>query len=258
MSNYVSKSVRKNILITGASSGLGYEMARQFAAMGRNLAICARREDQLQALKTELDAINPDIDVLIKPLDVLDYDAVERVFNEVKAHFGQLDRVIVNAGMGKGQALGNGYFHANRQTAETNFVAAIAQCDAAMAIFREQNAGHLVAVSSLAALRGMSGTTMVYSATKAGVAVLMEGLQMDLLDSPIKVTTLFPGYILTDINRDMKNVMFRADLQSGTRSIVKAIEREKPKAYVPGITWWLLGHIMRRLPLRILKKAGGQ
>ncbi|MFT5603625.1 MAG: short-subunit dehydrogenase [Paracoccaceae bacterium] len=250
--------MRKNILITGASSGLGYEMAKQFAAKGRNLALCARREDQLQALKAELLEIDGSIDVLIKPLDVLDYDAVERVFNEVHSHFGVLDRVIVNAGMGKGQALGKGYFHANRKTAETNFVAAIAQCDAAMAIFRKQNAGHLVAISSMAGLRGMSGTTMVYSATKAGVAVLMEGLQMELLDSPINCTTIFPGYILTDINRDMKKVMFRADLESGTRSIVKAIEREKPKAYVPGITWWILGHIMRRLPLRILKKAGGQ
>ncbi len=250
--------MRKNILITGASSGLGREMARQFAVLGRNLALCARREDQLLELRGELQAINPDIDVLIRPLDVLDYEAVESVFNEVHQHFGQLDRVIVNAGIGKGQALGTGGFRGNRQTAETNFVAFIAQCEAAMAIFRQQNAGHLVGIASIAALRGMAGTTMVYSASKAAVAVLMEGLQMDLLDSPIQTTTIYPGYILTDINRDMKNVMFRADLETGTRSIVKAIEKEKAKAYVPGFTWWLLGHVMRRLPLRMLKKAGGQ
>lgn len=245
---------RQNILITGASSGLGREMARQFAAMGRNLAICARREDQLQTLKEELLAINASIDVVVKPLDVLDYESVERVFHEVHAHFGYLDRVIVNAGMGKGQALGTGFFRANRQTAETNFVAAIAQCEAAMAIFWQQNGGHLVAISSMAALRGMAGSTMVYSATKAGLATLMDGLRMDLLDTPITISTIYPGYILTDINRDMENVMFRADLESGTRSIVRAIEKEKARAYVPGLTWWLLSYVMRVLPTRVLKK----
>lgn len=248
---------RQNILITGASSGLGREMARQFAAMGRNLAICARREDQLHSLKQELLAIDASIDVVVKPLDVLDYESVERVFQEVHAHFGYLDRVIVNAGMGKGQPLGTGFFHANRQTAETNFVAAIAQCEAAMAIFRQQNAGHLVAMSSMAALRGMAGSTMVYSATKAGLATLMEGLRMDLLDTPITISTIYPGYILTDINRDMENVMFRADLESGTRSILRAIEREKARAYVPGLTWWLLSYVMRVLPTRLLKKMAG-
>ena len=143
----MSSTVRQNILITGASSGLGKGMAVLYAKMGRNLALCARRIDRLEALKAELETINPNITVLIKSLDVNDHDAVFTVFNEFKQELGTLDRVIVNAGMGKGASIGTGYFKANKETAITNFVSAIAQCEAAVEIFRAQNAGHLVTIS---------------------------------------------------------------------------------------------------------------
>src|SRR5882762_276904 len=162
--------MRKNILITGASSGLGAEMARQFAALGRNLALCARRTDALETLRDELLAAYPGITVSIAKLDVNDHDAVFTVFHAFADELGTLDRVIVNAGLGKGQPIGTGSFHANKQTAETNFVGALAQCEAAMEIFRKQNAGHLVVISSVSALRGFPGNTTTYAATKAGVS----------------------------------------------------------------------------------------
>ena len=77
-----------------------------------------------------------------------DHDAVFRVFDEFRDELGGLDRVIVNAGLGKGQPLGTGRFDANKQTAETNFIGALAQTEAAAEIFRAQDAGHLVMVSS--------------------------------------------------------------------------------------------------------------
>ena len=123
--------MRKTILITGASSGLGSGMAREFAKMGRDLALCARRVDRLEELKAELLRSNPNIRVFVRALDVNDYDQVFEVFRAFKQDLGSLDRIIVNAGIGKGQPLGTGFFHANRQTAETNFVAALAQCEAA-------------------------------------------------------------------------------------------------------------------------------
>jgi short-subunit dehydrogenase len=107
---------RQNILITGASSGLGKGMAVEFAKLGRNLALCARRVERLTELQAELLAINPEIKVLIKTLDVNDHDAVFRVFKEFDAEMGGLDRIIVNAGMGKGASIGTGYFYANKQT----------------------------------------------------------------------------------------------------------------------------------------------
>src|SRR5690554_2419379 len=111
--------MRKTILITGASSGLGEGMAREFAKQGRNLALCARRTDRLETLKTELEQQHPGIQVSVKALDVNDHDDVFSVFKDFQQEFGSLDRVIVNAGMGKGASLGTGYFYANVQTAET-------------------------------------------------------------------------------------------------------------------------------------------
>ena len=186
-------TIRENILITGASSGLGKGMAIEFAKQGRNLALCARRYENLETLKAELLELNPDINVFIRSLDVNDHDAVFEVFDAFKQDLGRLDRVIVNAGMGKGASVGTGYFHANKQTATTNFVSALAQCEAAMTIFRAQNSGHLVTISSISAVRGFRRAMTVYAATKAGLTSLSEGIRMDVMNTPIKVTCIHPG-----------------------------------------------------------------
>ena len=247
-------TTRDNILITGASSGLGAGMARLFAAQGRNLALCARRLDRLEALKTELEGINPSITVRIKPLDVNDYDQVFQVFHAFQEEMGRLDRIIVNAGLGKGQPLGTGAFHANRQTAETNFVAALAQCEAAMEIFRAQNDGHLVMMSSMSAVRGMRKNINTYAATKAGVASLAEGLRMEMLGKPIKISTIYPGYIRSEINEKVEKAPFIVDTETGCKALVAAIEREPAKAFVPSWPWRPLGLAMRVLPLSWVRR----
>ena len=248
--------MRKNILITGASSGLGAGMAREFAKKGRDLALCARRTERLEELKRELLALNPAIRVSIKALDVNDYEQVFAVFREFAEEFGGLDRIIVNAGIGKGRPVGTGYFWANRQTAETNFVAALAQCEAAVEIFRQQQHGHLVMISSMSAMRGMPGNITTYAATKAGVAALTEGIRADLLKTRIKVTTLYPGYIRSEINEKVKNTPFMVDTATGCRALVAAIEKEKTEACVPAWPWNLMGLAMRNLPLKLVARMG--
>lgn len=245
---------RHTILITGASAGLGRGMAEQFAGMGRQLALCARRLDALEDLREQLLKTHPDARIEIASLDVNDHAQVFSVFREFKQKLGELDRVIVNAGIGKGVAIGRGGFKANLETAQTNFCAALAQCEAAVEIFREQNAGHLVTVSSMSAIRGFRGALTTYAASKAALANLSEGIRMELLDTPIKVTTLYPGYILTDINKDIKNAPFRVDLETGCRALVKAIEAESAEACVPHWPWSVMKPVMRTAPLKTLAK----
>jgi len=248
--------MRKTILITGASSGLGAGMAREFAAMGRDLALCARRTERLEELRAQLLKLNPAIKVSIRALDVNDYEQVFTVFRAFAEEFGGLDRIIVNAGIGKGKPVGTGYFWANRQTAETNFVAALAQCEAALEIFRQQNHGHLVMISSMSAMRGMPGNITTYAATKAGVAALTEGIRADLMKTraKIKVTTLYPGYIRSEINEKVKKTPFMVDTATGCRALVRAIEKEKTEACVPAWPWTLMGLAMRNLPLKIVAR----
>ena len=99
------------ILISGASSGLGAEMARQFAARGHDLALCARRTERLENLRAEIAAAHPDRRVEIQALDVNDHDAVFEVFKAFRSDFGTLNRVVVNAGLGKGAPLAVSYTH---------------------------------------------------------------------------------------------------------------------------------------------------
>lgn len=249
-------STRKNILITGASSGLGEGMAREFAAMGRNLALCARRTERLDALAAELRAKHPGITVLTRALDVNDHDSVFKVFKEFRAELGGLDRVVANAGLGKGQPIGTGYFEANKQTAETNFVGLLAQCEAAMEIFLEQQAGHLVVMSSMSAVRGMRGNITTYAASKAAAAALAEGIRAQHLGGPIEVTTLMPGYIESEMTGKAGKTPLMIDGVQGAKALVKAIERETAKAYVPSWPWSVLAQVMRFGPLSLVRKFG--
>jgi short-subunit dehydrogenase len=245
---------RQNILITGASSGLGKGMAIEFAKQGRNLALCARRLENLEQLKTELEQINPQITVLIKALDVNDHPAVFEVFNQFKAEMGVLDRVIINAGIGKGASIGKGYFHANKQTAETNFIAALAQAEAAMEIFRAQNNGHLVTISSISAVRGFRRALTVYAATKAAITSLSEGIRIDVMHTPIKVSCIHPGFIRSEINEKVEKVPFIVDTETGCKALVKAINKEQANSFVPNWPWSVLHWILRIAPLSVLRK----
>lgn len=246
--------MRKNILITGASSGLGKGMAIEFAKMGRNLALCARRTERLEELKTELLEINPDIKVFVRALDVNNHDQVFEVFKAFKDDMGQIDRVIVNAGMGKGASLGTGYFHANKMTAETNFVAAIAQCEATLEIFRKQNAGHLVTISSVSAARGFRRALTVYAATKAAVTSLTEGIRIDLKRTPIEVTCVHPGFIRSEINEKVEKVPFIVDTDVGCKSMVNAMEKEPANCYVPSWPWSVMFRLMKIMPDKMIAK----
>jgi short-subunit dehydrogenase len=246
--------MRGNILITGASSGLGAQLAREFAARGRNLALCARRTDRLDALRKELTSKHPSIAVRTRRLDVTDYDDVFTAFDEFAGEFGSLDRVIVNAGVGAGRPVGDGDFAANLTIARTNFVGALAQCEAAMRVFRAQDQGHLVVVSSVGAFRGMPGSVTAYAATKAGLATLAEGIRADVLNRPIRVTTLYPGIISSEMNPDPSVSRLIVDTVTGVRAMVKAIEQEVDTACVPPWPWRPLAVAMRLVPLRIVAK----
>ena len=112
----------------------------------------------------------PDIAALLD-----DPEAVARVIPALADELGGLDRVIVNAGIGKGASIGTGRADANRAVLHTNVLGAHAQCEAAMEVFRAQGAGHLVLVSSVASVRGMRETRTAYGASKAAVNALGEG-----------------------------------------------------------------------------------
>ena len=245
--------VRQRILITGASSGLGAGMARRFAARGRDLALVARRLDLLDALRDELLAAHPGIRVVTAQLDVDDAAAVDEVVPAVARELGGLDRFVANAGIGKGASVGTGHGWANRATLFTNVLGTHAQCEAAVTLFREQGHGHLVLVSSVASIRGMRGTRTAYGASKAALNALAEGIRSDLLGTGIRVTTVLPGYIETELNEGRRGP-FTVGLDVGVDALVTAIEREPVRAYVPEWPWRPVAGLLRVLPLPLVRR----
>ncbi|OBF50582.1 SDR family oxidoreductase [Mycolicibacterium monacense] len=244
---------RQRILITGASSGLGAGMARAFAAKGRDLALCARRVDRLDELKAELTQRYPEITVAVAELDVNDHDQVPKVFTALSDELGGLDRVIVNAGLGKGAPLGSGKLWANKATIETNLVAALVQIETALEMFKRTGAGHLVLISSVLGNKGVPGVKAAYAASKAGVSSLGESLRAEYAKGPIRVTVLEPGYIESEMTSKSASTMLMTDTDTGVAAMVRVIEKEAGRAAVPWWPWAPLVQLMRVLPPRLTK-----
>jgi NADP-dependent 3-hydroxy acid dehydrogenase YdfG len=216
----------------------------------------ARRTERLEELRAEITGAHPLVRVEVRELDVDDHDRVFEVFRGFAADLGSIDRVVVNAGLGKGAPLGTGRFDANRRTAMTNFVGALAQVEAALEIFRAQDSGHLVVISSMSAVRGMPGSATTYAATKAGVAHLAEGVRAEVLGTPITVSVIYPGYIRSEMNERLK-VPFIVPTERGVGAIVEAIEKEKASAQVPRWPWVPVGLALRHLPLPVARRLMG-
>lgn len=241
------------ILITGASSGLGEGMARTYAERGEDVGLLARRLDRLEALKAEISTVPGSGTVEIGQLDVTDFEAVPVAISDVVARLGGLDRAIINAGIGKGAPLGTGKAHANLETVQTNLTGALAQVEAVLEVFRAQGRGHLVLISSIAGQRGMPKAQTAYSASKAGLTALGEGLQAEFAGSDITVTVIKPGFIETDINKGVKTSM-KVSRDDGVKALVKAIDREPKEASVPSWPWGPLGAVLRHGPDELTRR----
>ena len=223
-------------------------MARAFASKGRDLALCARRADRLEELRAELLERHPGITVAIAALDVNDHEQVPKVFAELSDELGGIDRIVVNAGIGKGAPLGSGKLWANKATIETNLVAALVQIETAIEMFNQAGGGHLVLISSVLGNKGVPGVKAAYAASKAGVTSLGESLRAEYLNGPIKVTTLEPGYIESEMTAKSASTLLMVDNETGVKAMVDAIEREKGRAAIPAWPWAPLVQVMRMAP----------
>ena len=228
-------------------------MARAFAAKGRDLALCARRIDRLDDIKSDVAQRYPDVNVAVAALDVTDHDQVPKVFAELSDALGGIDRVVVNAGIGKGAPLGSGKLWANKATIETNLVAALVQIETALEMFKRSGSGHLVLISSVLGVKGVPGVKAAYAASKAGVRSLGESLRAEYVKGPINVSVIEPGYIESEMTAKSASTMFLVDAETGVKAIVDAMEREPDRAAVPWWPWAPLMQLLRVLPPPLTK-----
>lgn len=240
----------RSIFITGASAGIGEALALEFAKRGYAVAIAARRTDRLHALAARLAGLGA-ARVATYELDVAQYDTVAPVLESAASEFGRLDIVLANAGIAAVTPVGKGKFPQVRATLETNLLGAIATIEAAVPILRRQGGGQIVGITSMAGWRGMSGFG-AYSASKAGLHRYLQSLRAEVLREKIVVTELSPGFIDTEINRNLGSRPFVIPLEKGAALIARMIEREVRYRTVPVLPWSLIGPLLKILPTSLL------
>jgi short-subunit dehydrogenase len=249
-----SRAVTKSVFITGASSGIGRALSLELARRGHDLFLTARRLDQLELLRDQIAAGNPECRVYVRRLDVSDDADVAAAVAEAADAFGRCDVVIANAGIGNSGRVGRGNVERARAIVETNLIGAIATIDAAVVQFRRQGGGQVVGVTSVAGARGLPESSS-YSASKAGLAVYLDAVRAETRSEPITVTTLAPGYVDTPINQSMRSRPFLIDAKKAARIMADLIERRVGYSTVPRLPWMVLSPLLRVLPTALLVRG---
>ena len=194
------------VLITGASSGIGQSCARFFAQVGARLILAARRKDKLQALSDELQA-NYQTQTLLLCVDVQDAQTVRTAIEGLPADWTTIDVLINNAGLSRGlDKQHESPIQDWEEMIDTNIKGLLYVTRAVVPGMVARGHGHVVNIGSIAARQTYPGGS-VYCATKAAVKSLSEGLKIDLLGTPVRVTNIEPGLVATEFS----NVRFRGD-----------------------------------------------
>ncbi len=232
-----------NVVISGASSGIGLALARLYLERGASVAVFARRGDLLQGLAKEFPGR-----VFPYTLDVRDAAAIQRAAADFMARAGRPDVVIANAGVSRGTLTEHAEdLDAFQQVMDINVLGMAKTFQPFMQAMREAKRGRLVGIASVAGFRGLPGSE-AYSASKAAAISYLESLRVELRGSGVTVVTLCPGYIktpMTDVNTYPMPFIIEAD--EAARRMARVIERGTSFAVVPwqmGVVGWLL----KRLP----------
>jgi NAD(P)-dependent dehydrogenase (short-subunit alcohol dehydrogenase family) len=240
----------RSIFITGASAGIGEALALDFARRGYDLAIAARREERLEVLAGRLRELGAG-KVSPLALDVTDHAGIKAALERTASEFGRLDVLVVNAGVGYTLPIGKGKLGLARQVVDTDLTGAIATIEHGLPVLRAQGGGQIVVITSVAGSRGQPFLG-AYSAAKAGLHAYVQALRAEVWHEPVVVTELAPGYIRTDMNRDVKRLPFAIGVERGAAIMAMLIEREVGHRYVPTWPWALVAPLLRFVPTRWL------
>ncbi len=228
--------------VTGASSGLGRQIAMSLAARGDAVVVVARRRELLDALVREIEAAGGRARAIA--CDVTDREQVSRAVALVESTDGPIERLVSCVGGGKRTTI-DGFRAVQVEQMLSLNVMGTANClEAVLPRMLHRERGHIVAISSLAAARGLPGAAE-YSAAKAALSTLLEGLRIDLKPRGIDVTILSPGFVRGDENE--KRRFMEVPLDMAAARMVKAIERRRRSYSFPQSLAFFLA-VLRCLP----------
>jgi len=230
--------MRKAIII-GASSGIGLELARIMAREGYSLGLAGRRLELLEAARKELPA-----ETRVKRIDVTRTEAMGQL-SELISELGGADVIVISSGTG---FINPGLeWEKEKATIDVNVSGFAAMANVAFEHFRVSGSGHIVGISSIAAIRG-GGESPAYNASKAFVSNYLEGLRQKAvkLKLPIVVADIQPGFVDT-VMAQGEGLFWVAPAEKAARQIFDAIEKKKSHAYITK-RWRLIAWLLKLIP----------
>ncbi|MCA1632647.1 MAG: SDR family NAD(P)-dependent oxidoreductase [Acidobacteria bacterium] len=231
----------KVVLITGASSGIGRALALALGRRGSRVGLLARRAEVLIELAGEVERAGGK--ALALAADVRDAGEMKKAAERVREQWGHVDVLVANAGMSTTTAGADLDAAEAGDVISINVIGVVNSVAAVLPSMIERGGGHLVAISSLAAYRGLPKSG-AYSASKAAVSTLFESLRVDLRKRGIAVTVIHPGFIRTPMTAGRKKRLpFLLEVDDAACRILRAIERRARTYAFP----WQLAAVVRLL-----------
>ena len=250
--------MRKTVVITGASSGIGKALAQALADKGCHLGLTGRRDDVLASLQAELlerakSANRIDQRIEIAAVDIDELDSVGTNLHGLFERLGRIDTVVINAGINRFTKVGAGHFSDETAIIHTNLLGAMATANAAVEHFCQRGGGHLVGISSLASLQPIPSQA-AYCASKAGFSMYLEALRIEHRENNIQVTQIRPGFVKTDIMDNIEKYPFAISADAAANEMVKAIDSKRADVLVPARPWRYLRPLFGHLPNSVWKR----
>lgn len=234
--NVIQDFLNRRVWITGASSGIGHATALEFARRGAKVALSARRVTELQALARQCD---PD-KVLVVPLDVTSRKANAVAVDAITRAWGGLDIAFLNAGAGESNYVGRFDSGVFERMMSSNFLSIVYGIEAALPVLRKASYPHIVGMSSIASYAGMPQAA-AYSASKAAVRNMLQGLRIDLRAEGIAVSTVCPGFVRTPMTDHARFPMpFLVEVDVAARTIVDGIAKRPEEIHFPTLFSWIM------------------
>lgn len=250
----------KNIIITGASGGIGLSVAEQCAARGANLVLLARRLEKLEEIKQDLQQ-RFNVTVYVYQLDVSKTEEIKTDFSQIIAELGRIDVLLNNAGYGIFRYAHEAAIDEVKGMFSVNVVGLIACTSMVLPVMKRQKSGHIINIASMAG-KIATPKSSVYSATKHAVLGYSNSLRMELADENVFVTTVNPGPIATNFfniadeqGTYVKNVQrYMLQPEFVAKKITVAMLTKTREINLP--RWMNAGSVIFALFPRLFEKAG--
>jgi short-subunit dehydrogenase len=237
----------KSVLITGASSGLGWALAHALAPYKVHLCLLARREKELQILAGQLRKSGSTS--WIRSCDVRDREQVESAIRDFVKETGRLDVAWVNSGIGGETSRNKWDWDFVERMIDTNLKGALYTAQACLEVMTRQKRGTIVGICSAASMRGLPARS-IYSAGKIAFTYYLEALATEYPE--LQITTIHPGFVDTAINRGNPNRLFLMQPEPAAELMIKAVAKKK-RVFIFPWQMKIVYHLVHALPYAIYK-----